>query len=194
MFSAASTRRPRSCSGAKILASTSLSRVKCRTSSLGRAVITSVKWVIAGKISIGWSGLEAPSRPASDPRAPKGLEAPIEDRGGFVRVWRKGCARRLDAKSGGCGLLVFMVCAKRGEEMGILSVSGEVEESCARRARGGLERENEDTTLESTAGFHCLYCLWVWGIRRVRSCSWDEVVLSWVRRSSSSSWVELISL
>ena len=39
--------------GVKILASTSLSNVKCRTSSLGSAVIESAKCVIAGKMSIG---------------------------------------------------------------------------------------------------------------------------------------------
>jgi len=111
-FSAASTRRPSSSSGAKIFASTSLSSVKCRTSSFGRAVITSAKCVIAGKISIG-SGLGGPSSAPREPRAPKGRALPIEDLGGLLRVWRKGWALRPDVMSAGGGFAVFIVCAKK---------------------------------------------------------------------------------
>lgn len=70
--------------------------------------MASAKWVIAGKISMSFSS----SPPLRDPRGPKGLEFGIEDRGGLTRVWRTGCARRLDERSEGAAFAVFMVSCR----------------------------------------------------------------------------------
>jgi hypothetical protein len=104
---------PRSSSGAKIFASTSLSNVKCRTSSLGSAVIASAKCVIAGKISIDCSS----SPPLMDPRGPKGRAPEIEALGGFVRVCRTGWARRLDKRSEAGGFDVFIAVVRMRAEV-----------------------------------------------------------------------------
>jgi hypothetical protein len=117
VLSVASRSWKRAASGANVLASTSLSSVKWRTSSLGSAVIASVKWVMAGKISIGCSCAGAPAKEL--PRLSD------EVRGGFVRVCRTGCARRLrlTEPSGAGGFAVFISelcrrCAPRwGEGM-----------------------------------------------------------------------------
>lgn len=101
-LAAAATSRKSCSSGAKSLASTSLRRVKWRTSSLGRAVTQSAKWVIAGKMSMGWSppikSLPAPERPRV---------AVLRE--GFVRAWRAGCDRRCDRLSAGDALADFIV-------------------------------------------------------------------------------------
>lgn len=77
-----------SSSGANIFASTSFSKVKCRTSSFGRAVMASAKCVIAGKISTWFSSRDA--------LGPKPAAAEIEDLGGLFRVCRNGWALRLE--------------------------------------------------------------------------------------------------
>ena len=104
-------RSRRAASGAKILASTSLRRVKWRTSSLGRAVMASAKWVTPGRILMGCSGAGT---------AASGL-ARLRDevRGGLTRVWRTGCLR-LDplAPSGAGGFAVFMAGGGEGGDVG----------------------------------------------------------------------------
>ncbi len=96
-------------SGAKILASTSLRSVKCRTSSFGRAVMASAKCVTPGSMLMGCSGAGALAN---------GL-ARLKDevRGGLTRVWRTGC-RRLEppAPSGAGGFAVFMLDDVGGSE------------------------------------------------------------------------------
>jgi hypothetical protein len=97
---AASINLPRSSSGPYILASTSLRSVKCRTSSLGKAVIQSAKKVIAGNISL-LSLVES-----LRPNGPPGPD--IEDRGGLFRVCRRGCLR-LEERSAGTCFEVFIL-------------------------------------------------------------------------------------
>lgn len=81
------------CWGTWILASTSLRRVKCLTSSLGKAVIASAKCVTPGKMSIGCSAA-VPETPSRSRPAPRPVVA--DDLGGLVLVCRTGC-RRLGA-------------------------------------------------------------------------------------------------
>lgn len=117
---AASTSSKRVASGAKILASTSLRRVKCRTSSFGRAVMASVKWVTAGKMSMGCSG--------AGPLGNELVRLRDEVRGGLIRVCRTGCALRFEpdgpeGASAAGGLAVFMI--GRGEVWGLTRVDGQ---------------------------------------------------------------------
>lgn len=124
----------KSCSwGAKILASTSLSSVKWRTSSFGRAVIVSAKCVIAGNMSMGWSptvreagGSLAPTRPALR-----------ELRGGFVRVCRTGCDLRCDEGSAGRGLADFIVKIAVAE---VVVVCGETSDEKRRTRKSATGR------------------------------------------------------
>ena len=101
MLNAASTKWPSISSGFHTLASTSFSNVKCLTISFGRAVIASVKCVIAGKKPGGWLALVPFSIAVlKEPRSPKGLEAMADERGGFVRVCLIGCDRRFMVSGG----------------------------------------------------------------------------------------------
>jgi hypothetical protein len=108
VVSSAAPTSSKSCSsGAYILASTSLSSVNCRTSSLGSAVSVSAKKVVAGKMSMGWS-LAGSCLPAA------GRAGLAELRGGFVRVCRRGCDLRCDEASADGALADFMAIDEEG--------------------------------------------------------------------------------
>lgn len=79
--------------------------MKCRTSSLGNAVMASAKCVIAGKISTSFSS------PTSDPD-PRPRPFEIEGRAGFVRACRRGWARLFDEESPPMTLEVFIASGR----------------------------------------------------------------------------------